>query len=109
MTVLRDRGFRLRAGALVVLLAGLGLPPVIASRPVYTVVALLDITLSMNVRDQSIDGAPASRIAMEKRAARALLAQLPCGSRFGLAVFVERQPFLLFEPVETCENFPALD
>jgi mxaL protein len=37
------------------------------------------------------------------------LAQLPCGSRFGLAIFVERQPFLLFEPVETCENFSALD
>ena len=85
------------------------LPPISVTRPVYTVVAVLDITLSMNVRDQSVDGVPASRIAMEKHAAQALLAQLPCGSRFGLAVFVERQPFLLFEPVEICENFPALD
>ena len=109
MTAWRDRGFWLRAAALLVLLVGLSLPPVIVARPVYTVVAVLDITLSMNVRDQSVDGAQASRIAMEKRAARALLAALPCGSRFGLAVFVERQPFLLFDPVEACENFSALD
>ncbi len=109
MTAWRERGFLLRAACLLVLLAGLLAPPVAVLRPVFTVVAVLDITLSMNVRDQMLDGAPASRIAMEKRAAGQLLARLPCGSRFGLAIFVERQPFLLFEPVEACENFPALD
>lgn len=105
----RDRSFLLRAGALLCLFAGLWLPPITIARPVYTVIPVLDITLSMNVRDQSLDGASVSRIAMEKRAAQNLLMQLPCGSRFGLAIFVERQPFLLFEPVETCENFSALD
>ena len=109
MTAWRDRGFLLQAAACLLLLAGLSLPPVTIARPVFTVVAVLDITLSMNVRDQSLDGLPASRIAMEKRAAQRLLAALPCGSRLGLAVFVERQPLLLFEPVEVCENFPALD
>ena len=109
MTAWQDRGFWLRAAALLVLLAGLWLPAVVVSRPICAVTAVLDITLSMNVRDQTLDGVPASRIAMEKRAARALLEELPCGSRFGLAVFVERQPFLLFEPVETCANFSALD
>ena len=109
MAAWQDRSFLLRAAALLVLLAGMALPPVTVARPVHTVLAVLDITLSMNVRDQSLDGAPASRIDMEKRAAASLLAQLPCGSRFALAIFVERQPFLLFEPVEVCENFPALD
>ena len=109
VTAWRDRGFWLRIVALLVLLVGLWLPPITVSRPVYTVVAVLDVTMSMTVRDQSVDGAPASRIAMEKQAARALLSQLPCGSRFGLAIFVERQPFLLFEPVESCDNFSALD
>ena len=104
----RERGFLLRAGALLCLLAGAWLPPITIARPVYTVIAVLDITLSMNVRDQSIDGAAVSRIAIEKRATQDLLAHLPCGSRFGLAIFVERQPFLLFEPVEACENFSAL-
>ena len=63
----------------------------------------------MNVVDQTLDGSPATRIAMEKRAARRLLAQLPCGSTLGLAIFVEKQPFLLFKPVETCGNYSALD
>jgi len=98
-----------RAAALVLLITSLFLPKFSALRAVYDVIAVLDITGSMNVRDQHLDGEAASRIAMEKRAVRRLLADLPCGSKLGLAVFVEKQPFLLFEPVETCENFSALD
>ena len=98
-----------RCLALLMLLAALAVPPIEVSRPVYDAIAVLDITGSMNVRDQRLDGAEVSRLAMEKRAVRHLLATLPCGSRLGLAVFVEKQPFLLFEPVETCENFSALD
>ena len=109
MTVLADPRFGLRCAALALLLAGLALPPLHVSRAVYDVVAVLDITGSMNVRDQYLRGAAVSRIAMEKQAVRRLLARLPCGSRLGLAVFVEKQPFLLFQPVETCENFSALD
>ncbi len=104
-----DPRFACRIVALIVLLAALVVPPIQVSRAVYDVVAVLDITGSMNVRDQRLDGAEASRMAMEKRAVRHLLATLPCGSRLGLAVFVEKEPFLLFEPVETCENFSALD
>ncbi len=109
MTAWSDWRFRLRLAALAVLVGGLLLRPVTTARAVYDVIAVLDITGSMNVRDQRLDGAPSSRIAMEKRAVRRLLSDLPCGSRLGLAIFVERQPFLLFEPVEACENFPALD
>ncbi len=99
----------LRCAALLVLAAGLFAPPVTTERKVFDVLAVLDITGSMNVRDQRLDGAEASRLAMEKRAVRHLLAALPCGSRLGVAIFVEKQPFLLFEPVETCGNFSALD
>jgi mxaL protein len=99
----------LRCAALLVLAAGLFAPSVTTERKVFDVLAVLDITGSMNVRDQRLDGAEASRLAMEKRAVRHLLAALPCGSRLGVAIFVEKQPFLLFEPVETCGNFSALD
>ena len=109
MTAWRDRAFVLRAASVLALLAAIAMPSMIVTRPVYTLIAVLDITMSMNVRDQSIDGAPASRIAAEKRAMHTLLSQLPCGSRLGVAIFVEREPFLLFEPVETCDNFSALD
>jgi mxaL protein len=109
VTALSDPGFFLRCAALAALLVSFVIPPVTTARPVYDAVALLDITGSMNVEDQRLDGVAVSRIAMEKRAVRRLLAALPCGSRLGLGIFVEKQPFLLFDPVETCENFPALD
>ena len=109
MSAFRDWRFACRVLALLALLIALAVPPIPVSRAVYDVVAVVDITGSMNVRDQRLDGAEASRLAMEKRAVRELLATLPCGSRLGLAVFVEKEPFLLFEPVETCENFSALD
>ena len=99
----------LRTAALGVLLLAFAIPPVTIDRPVRDVVAVLDITGSMNVRDQHLDGIAVSRIAMEKRSVRTLLAALPCGSRLGLAVFVEGQPFLLFQPTETCANYPALN
>ncbi len=107
--MLADPRFVLRCVALALLLASLAVPPLPTSRTVYSVLAVLDITGSMNVRDQRLGGAAASRITMEKQAVRRLLARLPCGSRLGLAVFVERQPFLLFQPVEACANFAPLD
>jgi mxaL protein len=106
---MKDWRFWVRCMALALLAAGLLMPPRRTARDAYNLVAVLDITGSMNVRDQRLDGADASRLAMEKRSMRRLLASLPCGSRLGLAIFVEKQPFLLFEPVEICENFTALD
>ncbi len=109
MTALRDYRFWLRVAALGLVCAALVLPPVVVPRTVYTVIAVLDITGSMNVTDVRVDGAAATRIALEKAAVRRMLGALPCGSRLGLAVFVEKQPFLLFEPVESCGNFEVLD
>jgi mxaL protein len=109
VTSLSDWRFHTRCAALLALLIALVLPPIKIDRRVFDVIAMLDITGSMNVVDQQLDGYKVSRIAMEKRAVRRLLAALPCGSRLGLGVFVEKQPFLLFEPVETCGNFAALD
>ncbi len=99
----------LRLAALALLLVTFILPPLHISRSIYDVICVLDITGSMNVRDVTLDGEPARRIAFEKRAVQRLLATLPCGSRLGLAIFVERRPFMLFEPVETCDNFAPLD
>ncbi len=109
MSAWRDPRFWMRVAALGFLVVALFVPVIRVLRDVYTIVAVLDITGSMNVRDQRLDGAEVSRLAMEKRAVRRLLASLPCGSRLGVAIFVEKQPFLLFEPVEVCENFAPLD
>jgi mxaL protein len=72
------------------------------------VVRRTGISGSMNTRDVSVAGATISRIDMEKRALLNLLSALPCGSKLGVAIFVEERPFLLVAPVETCENFAPL-
>ena len=102
-------GLWLRAAALAVLMPVFVMPPITLDRQVYNVIVVLDITGSMNALDQHLDGVSVSRIAMEKRSVRLLLRTLPCGSRLGLAIFVEAQPFLLFEPVEVCENYAPLE
>lgn len=109
MTALTQPGFRLQACALLLLLGSFLLRPVQIARPIYDTIAVLDITGSMNTRDQVLSGVPASRLAAEKTAVRTMLASLPCGSRLGLGIFVERRPLLLLEPIETCGNFGVLD
>jgi mxaL protein len=106
---LRDGRFRLLAGALLLALAALGVPPLPLTRDGVQVLAVVDITGSMNVRDYAAGGQPQSRLEATKAALRHLLAGLPCGSRFALGLFTERRPFLLFAPVEVCENFAPLD
>jgi len=108
MIALADRRFWLLCAAFLLLLLTFMLPAVHAARPVYKLVAVLDITGSMNARDQSANGRKISRIEMEKRALTSMLAALPCGSRLGVGIFVEERPFLLFEPVETCGNYAPL-
>jgi mxaL protein len=106
---LRDARFLSLAFAVAMLVAALVFPRADAVRNGVDALLALDITGSMNTRDYSLNGAPASRIEFAKQAMRRLVADLPCPSRVALAVFTEREPFLLFEPLDVCENFAAID
>jgi mxaL protein len=108
LAALMDLRFWLVAAALGCVLAALVVPRVDLERDVYDVLAAIDITSSMNTRDVGA-GEPESRLEAAKSALRATLANLPCQSRLGLAIFTERQAFVLFDPVEVCENFAAID
>jgi len=79
------------------------------TRPGYDLLAIVDITGSMNVRDYVASGKPISRLEKVKAALRELIVGLPCPSRVALGVFTERRPFLLFEPIDACADFPPLD
>lgn len=96
-------------GAFVCLLAAILVPDLAIARRAYVVLVAIDVTGSMNARDYSLDGRPASRLDKVKRVLRDLLGSLPCGSRMGLAVFTERRTFLLFEPVDICTAYAPLD
>ena len=59
-------------------------------RPRFEHVVVLDVTQSMNVQDQQLDGKPVSRLALRQaRAAAVRSLQLPCGSKVGWAIFTE--------------------
>jgi mxaL protein len=110
---MRLRRFRDPAGRCLLaalLLSGLACLPLRQTRvePVFTYIAVVDITRSMNVEDYQTEGKAVSRLEFARRALRRLAADLPCGSRLGLGIFTERSSALLFEPIETCEGFPAI-
>jgi mxaL protein len=74
----------------------------------HSFLMVIDITQSMNTRDQRMDGLQASRLQAAKAAARQTILDLPCGSRVGLALFSEYRTFIMFAPVEVCANFTEL-
>jgi mxaL protein len=98
----------LMAAALFTLLACLPINREVP-REVFQWIAIVDITRSMNVADYQLEGRPASRLDFVKAALRHAIASMPCGSRMGLGVFTEREPAMLFMPVEVCSDFAVLD
>lgn len=96
-------------GALLMSAAAALQPELRAERATYDIVGFIDITGSMNARDYGGKGAPQSRLDAVKQRLPAAIGRLPCGSRFGLGVFSERRVFLLFEPMDVCRDFTAID
>lgn len=106
---LNDMRTWLVAGALAFALIALFVPRIDLTRDAYDVLAVIDITTSMNTRDEASGAETVSRLQAAKTALREMLAKLPCGSHLGLGFFTERRTFLLFDPIEVCENFAAID
>jgi mxaL protein len=79
-------------------------PGVRLPRQLFEHVVVIDVTQSMNVADQLLDGSPTSRLAYVKHALRLALDELPCGSKLGWAIFTEYRSYLLLTPVEVCAN-----
>ncbi len=94
--------------AVLAALAGLFDPQVAVRRQASDLLLVIDITGSMMVRDYAGADAGISRLARSKAAATRLIGELHCGSRAGVAIFSERQPFLLLAPMETCANYAPL-
>jgi mxaL protein len=102
----RDRW--LLAAAALALGAGIANPRVPMQRALCEHVVVLDVTQSMNVADEQLDGKAVSRLDFAKHALRESLLRLPCGSKIGWAIFTEYRSFLLIAPVEVCANLPEL-
>jgi len=105
---LRDWRFWLLAAALLSFAAALVAPRVRTQLNSFDFLVVVDITGSMNTRDYAEGGKPESRLDKVKGILRQTLIDLPCESRFGLAIFAERRVFLLFNPIKVCENFAPI-
>lgn len=88
-------------------------PSVPGSRRQIELLLVFDITQSMAVADQwsrSGSGEPhaVSRLSKARELVQAVLPELPCGSRAGVAIFSEYRSFVLLAPVEVCGNYREL-
>jgi mxaL protein len=107
--------FILARRLLVLLLAAMVLIPVFfAPRIVlpggtFSWLFVVDISESMNVRDVDARNPAESRLDRAKSSLIAALGSLPCGSRAAVALFAGTDTLTLFEPIEVCRHFPAIE
>ncbi len=94
--------------AAALLAAGVWLPPLSLQRPTYQYLLTFDVTQSMEVDDQTLAGAPVTRLAYARAAAREALRRMPCGSKLGWAIFADYRVMPLMLPVEVCSHYEGL-
>lgn len=95
--------------ALLVLLPVFAAPKLRMPGGTYAWLFVIDITESMNVRDVDARKPDESRLDRAKASTIAALANLPCGSTAAVALFAGTDTVTLFEPLEVCAHFPAIE
>ncbi|HOY71316.1 MAG TPA: vWA domain-containing protein [Methylotenera sp.] len=70
---------------------------------------VIDISESMNVRDVDYPKPHSARLELAKHAVRSSMSQLACGSRVSVGLFAGDETVVLFEPLEICQHFPAIE
>jgi len=104
-----DRRLLLLVAALALTIAAMIGFHLIRNQHVANAIAVVDITGSMNTRDMGNPVGSETRFEAVRTALVRLIQNLPCQSRIGLGLFTERISFLLFNPVEVCGNYDALE
>jgi mxaL protein len=75
----------------------------------YAYLFVIDVSESMNVRDVPNGTPDESRLDRAKSAVVSALAALPCGSRVAVGLFAGSDTLALFEPIEVCRHYPAIE
>ena len=95
--------------AVLVLLPVFLAPRIVLPGGTFSYLFVIDVSESMNVRDVDARDPKASRLDRAKASTIATLASLPCGSRAAVALFAGIDTVTLFEPLEVCRHFPAIE
>lgn len=107
--MLRRRRLLCLIAAVLLILPVFARPTWMIPGPTYRWLIVIDITESMNVRDISGHPADFSRLDAAKEAVTTAMRALPCGSQVALGLFAGNDTTTLFEPLEICRHFPAIE
>ncbi len=107
--LLRARRLAVLVLAAAILLPVFFAPRIVLSGGTFSYLFVIDVSESMNVRDVDARNPEESRLDRAKASIIAALANLPCGSRAALALFAGTDTVTLFEPIEVCRHFPAIE
>lgn len=103
-----QRDTALLGSAMLLLILAMFHPTVPVKHNIYTYLLVADISQSMNAIDMKIDGKPASRIAHTQKLLHEVVSSLPCGTKVSVALFAGVSVAALYNPIEVCENFAAI-
>ena len=95
--------------ALLLLLAALFNPTVPIKRNIYSYLLVADISQSMNVMDETINGKPVTRMQYQQFLMHRIIGEMPCGTQVGVGLFAGVSVAALYTPIEVCENFAAIE
>lgn len=109
LTYLRNRrDAALLAVSFVLLLAAALNPSIPLPRNIYSYILVADISQSMNVVDTRLNGKETSRLDYTKFMLHRVVANMPCGTRVSLGLFAGATIAALFNPIEVCSNYDAI-
>ena len=103
------RDITLLALALLLLLIALFNPTAPIKRNIYSYLLVADISQSMNVMDETINGKPVTRMQYQQYLMHRIIGEMPCGTQVGVGLFAGVSVAALYTPIEICENFAAIE
>lgn len=95
--------------AFVLLAVALFKPTMPIKRDIYSYLIVADISQSMNVIDESINGKPVTRMQYQQYLMHRILSEMPCGTQVGIGLFAGVSVAALYTPIEVCANFAAIE
>lgn len=109
LTYLRyRRDAALLAISFLLLIAAAFNPTIPFPRNIYSYVLVADISQSMNVVDTRLNGKETSRLDYTKFMMHRVVANMPCGTKVSLGLFAGATIAALFNPIEVCSNYDAI-